>query len=143
MIAQKWLHKLRCCSDAERRRVSVSQWQDFSFADVDDAAGIVMLECEVACGERLGKVHVFVQLVVIDGYFDPSHLAASPDGITDFDLVREPRVRLHKLLVDVTNRTANPFGLDQYECCRSELRSRRRSPACGSFESTAPSCHHR
>src|SRR5206468_2893120 len=63
---------------------------------------------EVSILERLREIEVLIQLVAIDGDFDSGHWAASPDVVAHFQLVSEPGVWLHELLIDVTESVQRP-----------------------------------
>src|SRR5438105_1712435 len=80
---------------------SVGQRHDFRLADVDLAAGIVLLEGKMAFLEGLGEIEVFIQLIAIDGDLDARHVAAAPFVIADLHLIAEPRVGLNELLIDM------------------------------------------
>ena len=54
------------------------------------------------CLERLREIEVLIQFVPIHSHFDPGHRATAPDVVADFQLVSEPGIGLHELLVDVT-----------------------------------------
>ena len=88
--------------------MSVSQPHDFDFADVDFASGVVLLECEMPFFERQGKVEVLVQFISVDGHFDASHLATAPDVVAHFQFIREPRVWLDELCVNVAHAIQRP-----------------------------------
>src|SRR5438105_14740467 len=88
--------------------ISVCQWHDFHLADADFAAGIMLLEGEVSLLEGLREIQVLIQFVAIDGDLDPGHLATAPDVVAHFQFVGEPRVRLHELLIDVTESVQRP-----------------------------------
>ena len=81
----------------------VSQWQDFDFANADLAAWIVLLECEVSVLELFGEVQVLVQFLVIDVELDACHFTTTPDVVTDFNFISEPRVWFDKLMINVAH----------------------------------------
>jgi len=82
---------------------SVCQRHDFDFSNIDFAAGVVLLECEVALFEGFGEVEVLIKFIVINRDFDARHFATTPDIIANFHFIGEPGVRLDMLLIDMAH----------------------------------------
>src|SRR5262245_8725200 len=90
------------------RATSVRQRHHFHLADANFAAGIMLLEGEMTFLERLCEIQILVQLIAVHSDLDSGHLATAPDVVANLEVVGEPRVRLHELLIDVTESVQRP-----------------------------------
>ena len=79
------------------------QFHHFDFADVYDAAWIMMLECKMSFFERFVEIHEFVKLIAVDRDFDTRQVALSPNVIANFYLVGKPCIGFDVLFVNVTH----------------------------------------
>ncbi len=62
----------------------------------------MLLKGKVPLLVRQCKVQVLVEFVAVNRDFDSGHVTAAPHIVADFKSIGEPGVRLHVLLVDVT-----------------------------------------